>query len=140
MKKVSEKLTIFFEGPFWIGLFEQTIDDRYEVCRVVLNTSEPKDYEVYEYLQKNYYSLKFSPAICGEVISEKKINPKRMQRKIKREVQGNFIGTKAQQALKLQHEQIKKEKKIARKEREEAEKERKREIHILKKKEKHKGH
>ena len=48
-----------------------------------------------------------------------------MQRKIKREVQGNFIGTKAQQALKLQHEQTKKEKKIARKERVEAEKEKK---------------
>lgn len=140
MKKISEKFTVFFEKPFWIGVFEETINNEYRACKIIINTSEPKDCEVYEYLQKNYFNLKFSPAICGNDNFEKKINPKKMQRKISREIEKDFIGTKAQQALKKQHEQIKQEKKISAKEKKIAKYERKRQIHILKKKEKHKGH
>lgn len=140
MKKISEKFTVFFEKPFWIGVFEETINNEYRACKIIINTSEPKDCEVYEYLQKNYFNLKFSPAICGNRIQENKINPKKMQRKISKELGKNFIGTKSQQALKEQHEQLKKQKKNFAKEKKEAENERKRQLHILKKKEKHKGH
>ena len=49
------------------------------------------------------------------------------------------IGTKAQQALKLQHEQLKTERRVQSKEEREAEKERQYRLRQEKKKAKHKG-
>lgn len=44
-------LTILFEDPFWIGLYERFDEDKYEVCKITFG-AEPKDYEVYEFLLK----------------------------------------------------------------------------------------
>ena len=71
----------------------------YSVCKITFG-SEPKDYEVYEFLLKNWHKLKFSPPIQAEIVIERKINPKRMQREIQSQLQDKGIGTKAQQALK----------------------------------------
>ena len=76
--------------------------------------AEPKDYEVQEYIQKYYASLKFSPAV-DTVGKDIKRNPKRMQREVRRQMQETGIGTKSQQALKLQQEQNKQERKTRRK-------------------------
>ena len=107
---LQSSLTILFEAPFWIGLYERTDSGKYEVCKITFG-SEPKDYEVYDFLLKNWHKLKFSPPIQTEVAIERKINPKRMQREIQSQLQDKGIGTKAQQALKLQHEQCKLERK-----------------------------
>lgn len=72
--------------------------------------AEPKDYEVHEYILKYYSSLKFSPAI-ETVVKDTKRNPKRMQREAKKQMLETGIGTKSQQALKLQQEQSKQERK-----------------------------
>ncbi|RHW65386.1 DUF2992 family protein [Clostridium botulinum] len=105
------KLTVLFDEPFWIGIFEKQDQDKIQICRVVFG-QEPKDYEVYDFILKNYYNLKFSNPIAIVKKSKKEINPKRMQRKIKKTVQEKGIGTKAQQALKLDHENKKTERKI----------------------------
>ena len=119
----KSSLTILFEAPFWIGLYERTDSGKYEVCKITFG-SEPKDYEVYEFLLKNWHKLKFSPPIQAEVFIERKLNPKRMQREIQSQLQDKGIGTKAQQALKLQHEQCKLERKTKSREQKEAEKDR----------------
>ena len=67
------------------------------------------------------------------------INPKRLQREINSQLQVKGIGTKAQQALKLQREQGKIERKIRSREQKEAEKERQYALRQEKKKAKHKG-
>ncbi len=76
MDEVNCNLTVFFEEPFWIGVFERISDGRLSVCKVTLG-AEPKDYEVYDFILKNYYKLKFSPAVDTEV---RKVmhNPKRL--------------------------------------------------------------
>ena len=94
----KSSLTILFEAPFWIGIYERSCYGKYEVCKITFG-AEPKDYEVYEFLLKNWHKLKFSPPIQAEVIAERKINPKRMQREINSQLQDKGIGTKAQQAL-----------------------------------------
>lgn len=99
-------LTIMFEAPLWIGLYERYDHGQYEVCKITFG-AEPKDYEVYEFILKNWNKLKFSPPIETEMIEERKINPKRMQHEINGQLQDRGMGTKAQQALKLQHEQNK---------------------------------
>ena len=114
MDKVSGKLTVYFEVPFWVGVFERVRDGKLSVAKVTFGT-EPKDYEVQEYIQKCYFSLKFSPAV-ETVVKDIKRNPKRMQREAKRQMQETGIGTKSQQALKLQQEQNKQEHKARRRE------------------------
>lgn len=98
------KLTVFFEEPFWVGVFERIENGKLSVSKVTFG-AEPKDYEIYDFVLKNYYRLKFS----------------------------------SQQALKLQQEQLKTERKTVSRERREAEKVRKFELKQQKKKEKHRG-
>mgnify|MGYP002430999977 CR=1 FL=1 len=135
---ISKHLTILFEAPFWIGLYERIENGKYEVCKITFG-AEPKDYEIYEFLLKNWGRLRFSPPIKAEATLEKKINPKRMQREINSQLQDKGIGTKAQQALKLQHEQYKLERKTKSREQREAEKERQYALRQEKKKAKHRG-
>jgi len=134
----KSSLTILFENPFWIGLYERIDGDKYEVCKITFG-AEPKDYEVYDFLLKNWHSLKFSPPVKTDRMEERKINPKRMQREINSQLENKGIGTKAQQALKLQHEQSKIERKSQSREQKEAEKERQYALRQEKKKAKHRG-
>ena len=138
MDKVSGKLTVYFEEPFWVGIFERIEDGKLSVAKVTFG-AEPKDYEVQEYVQKYYFSLKFSPAVDA-VVKDIKRNPKRMQREAKKQMQEIGIGTKSQRALKLQQEQNKQERKVRSQEKKEAEKLRMFELKQQKKREKHKGH
>ena len=137
MDKVSGKLTVFFEEPFWVGVFERVSEGRLSVCKVTFG-AEPKDYEVYDFVLKNYYRLRFSPAVATDV-KEAGRNPKRVQREVQKQVQNTGIGTKSQQALKLQQEQLKIERKIVCREQREAEKERRFELRKIKRKEKRRG-
>ena len=136
MDKVSGKLTVFFEEPFWVGVFERVSDGKLSVCKVTFG-AEPKDYEVYEFVLKNYYRLRFSPAVATNV-KETGRNPKRVQREVRKQVKNTGIGTKSQQALKLQ-EQLKIERKIVSREQREVEKQRQFEMKQQKRKEKHRG-
>ena len=138
MDKVSGKLTVYFEEPFWVGIFEHIEDGKLSVAKVTFG-AEPNDYEVQEYVQKYYFSLKFSPAV-DTVVKDIKRNPKRIQRETKKQMQEIGIGTQSQQALKLQQEQNKQERKVRSQEKKEAEKLRMFELKQQKKREKHKGH
>ena len=51
MDKVSGKLTVFFEEPFWVGVFECVSDGKLSVCKVTFG-AEPKDYEIYDFVLK----------------------------------------------------------------------------------------
>lgn len=123
MDKVSARLTVFFEEPFWVGVFECVSDGKLSVCKVTFGV-EPKDYEIYGFVLKNYDRLRFSPAVEADV-KEAWRNPKRIQREVHKQMQNTGIGTKSQQALKLQQEQLKTERKVMSREQREAEKERK---------------
>jgi hypothetical protein len=138
MSTSVSKLTILFEAPFWIGLYEREDNGQYEVCKIIFG-AEPKDYEVYDFLLKNWSKFRFSLSIEATAIAEKHINPKRMQRLIKRQMDDAGIGTKAQRALKLQQEQGKLERKSRSREQREVEKDRKFELRRARIKEKHKG-
>ncbi len=137
MNKVSGKLTVFFEETFWVGVFERVSEGKLSVCKVTFGT-EPKDYEVYDFVLKNYYRLRFSPAVVTAV-KETGHNPKRVQREVRKQVQNTGIGTKSQQALKLQQEQLKIERKVVSREQREAAKQRRFELKQQKRKEKHRG-
>ncbi|HYE69146.1 MAG TPA: YjdF family protein [Anaerovoracaceae bacterium] len=138
MTKVKAQLSVFFEEPFWIGIYERMEANKIEVCKITFGP-EPKDYEVYSFLVENWKDFKFSPPVPGTALEERRINPKRMQREIAHQLQNPRIGTKAQQALKALQEENKAERKSQSRLKNEAEKDRQYEIRQQKKKEKHKG-
>ena len=137
MDKVSGRLTVFFEEPFWIGVFERISEGQLSVCKVTFG-AEPKDYEIYDFVLKNHCRLRFSPAVTARE-KEAARNPKRMRRDVRKQMQNTGTGTKAQQALKLQQEQLKTHRKAVTREQREAEKQRQFELKQQKRKEKHRG-
>lgn len=138
MNETLGMLTVFFEEPFWVGIFERTEEGKLSVCKVTFG-AEPKDYEIWEFVLRHYQDLKFSPAVKAE-LKRSADNPKRRQRSIKKQLQNVGIGTKSQQALAAKREELKTERKKAGKEQREAEKQRKFELKQQKRKEQHKGH
>ena len=137
MKKISGKLTVFFENPFWVGIFENFENDNLSVCKVTFG-SEPKEYEIYDFILKKFYNLRFSNEMKSN-FREKAKNPKRRQREIKKELQSKKFLKKSEEILKLQYKENKKERKIKTKQEKEAEKQRKFLLKQKKKKQKHKG-
>jgi hypothetical protein len=136
---MNTKLTVFFDEPFWVGVFERAENGLLETARVVFG-AEPKDYEVYAYVLENYNRLKFSCPIVVEAEAERIINPKRLQRIVRRETNHSGVGTKAQQAMKLEQEAQKKERRKVSKEKREELEQLKFEKRQEKKKEKKKGY
>jgi len=138
MNKVSGRLQVFFEEPFWVGIFERIDNDKLSVCKITFG-AEPKDYEVQASILKNYHKLRFSPSVDSIAEEKERINPKRLQREVKKQIKNVGIGSKSQQALKLQQEQGKLERKSYFREQHEAKKEFQYKLKQQKRREKHKG-
>lgn len=138
MDKISGKFTVFFEDPFWVGVFERISDGKLSVCKMTFG-AEPKDYDVRDYILRQFYGLKFSPTVEVE-LKQTADNPKRRQRNAGKQMQNTGIGTKSQQALQKQREEIKTERRQISKEMREAEKQKQYDLKQQKKKEKHRGH
>lgn len=132
-------LTVYFEDPFWVGLFERWEGESYRVSKLTFGP-EPRDAEVWERVLREFDRLPFSPGIPSER-REEPANPKRARREARRQMETlPRTGTKAQQALALQREEEKlarREKSRAEREAEEAERFRQRQ---KKRREKRRGH
>jgi hypothetical protein len=135
---MNTSLKIFFEEPFWVGVFERVEDGKLSVCRVTFG-AEPKDIEVWDYILSHYGELEFSPAVEAKM-RQAADNPKRRQRNARKQLENIGVGTKAQQALQKQREEMKTERREISREQRDAEKQRQFEIRQQKRKEKHRGH
>ena len=135
---MESKLTIYFDEPFWVGVFERVDNGKLSVCKVTFG-AEPSNAEIYGFILRHYNQLRFSAPVKTE-IKQIADNPKRRQRNARRQLETKGIGTKSQQALQMQREEKKIEKKLISKEQKEAEKQRRFEMKQAKKKEKRRGH
>ena len=111
MGKVTGTCTVFFEEPFWVGVFERIEGDRLSVARFVFG-AEPSDAQILQFVVDHYYDLKFGPAVTA-VVREDSTNPKRALRIAKKAMRSQGVGTKSQQALKTQQKQAKNERKAS---------------------------
>ncbi|SFR63492.1 YjdF family protein [[Clostridium] aminophilum] len=137
MDKCSERLTVFFEDPFWVGIFELEQDGHLSACKITFG-AEPRDWEIRDFILREYDHLRFSPAVAAAA-KEKTVNPKRRQREAHRHLETVGIGTKAQQALKMQQEQNKRNRKVNSRAQKLAEQERLFDLKQQKKRAKHRG-
>jgi len=133
------KLTVYFEDPFWVGVFERDDETGFRVSRIVFGP-EPTDAELYEYIQQQYRHVDFGKPLQNSVRIVRKKNFKRMQREVRREVYAEGVGTKAQQAMKSQMELNKKARQVKSREKREAEKIQRFKLKQEKKKQKRRGH
>ena len=110
-----------------------------EACKITFGP-ELTDGEVLSFLLAHWNNLAFSPPLQSYIQTERRINPKRKQREAKKQLEGQAVGTKAQQAIALQRESDKANRRRAARLWQDQEKERKFWLKQEKKKEKHKGH
>ena len=135
---MKASLTVFFEDPFWVGVFERIEDRKLSVCKVTFG-AEPKDYDVLDFVLHHYYELSFSPAIETENRRAAE-NPKRRLRNARKHLENPGIGTKSQQALQRQREEMKTERRQLSREERDAEAQRRFEMKQAKKKEMRRGY
>lgn len=132
-------LTVFFDPPFWVGVLERISDGKLEAAKITFG-AEPKDYEVYDYLLKNWGKLRFSPSVAADMTARWAGNPKRLQRVIRSELARQGGSTKSQQALALQREADQIARRTHSSQEKEAEKARRFALRREKRKEKRRGH
>ena len=137
MVKVETRSLVLFEDPFWVGVFEKVENGKLTVAKQTFG-AEPSMAEIYEFVLDHYYDLEFSPPVAARVRKEH-TNPKRRQREARKMTAGRGTSTKSQQALQMQLEEKKLERKQFSKEQKEAEKRRRFELRQEKKKAKHRG-
>lgn len=131
-------IVVFFEDPFWVGLYERRSAEGYSVCKLTFG-AEPRDYQVYEALLTHWRDLRFSPVLPSEKEPPAKANPKRVRREAAKALSGPPVGTKAQEAMKLQRAKGKEIRREKSREEREAEEKRKFLLRQEKKKQKHRS-
>ncbi|MBS3903901.1 MAG: YjdF family protein [Simkania sp.] len=136
------KATIFFEKRYWVGVFERTDKEGYAVARHIFG-AEPADPEIHEFVLNHYHELHF-----GEIkefhLQIKRMNPKRVQREIRREMkkmkETARPSTLAQDYMREELEKKKKQKQHTSSAEKQARKDAQFALKQDKKKAKHRGH
>ena len=131
--------TVFFEDPFWVGVWERECDARFSAAKATFG-AQPSDAEVLAFVLTRYGELAFSEPEAGAFRPYAEKNPKRLQREAARAVSASGVGTKAQQALKSQYEAGKQAQKECSRAERLASEQRKFQLRQDKKKAKHRGH
>ena len=137
MSIASVTLTVYFEDPFWVGVFQRREGGRLSAAKVTFG-AEPRDSQVYDLLLHRYHRLTFGGQV-EETAPETRPNPKRMQREARRQMQKTGAGTKAQQALNALREENKQTRRQDSRVRRQAEEEWKFALRQQKRREKHRG-
>ena len=83
METAKSKLTVLFDPPFWVGVFERESGGRYEACKLTFG-AEPRDAEVWACVLARYDRLDFSPALAVQRAPDRTVSPKRAQRLARR--------------------------------------------------------
>ncbi|MBB2481954.1 YjdF family protein [Bacillus sp. APMAM] len=135
------KLTVYFDGQFWIGVIEIQENKRLKAFRFVFG-AEPSDVEILEFIHSRLLPIIQNSKIAGVKASrmmKKEINPKRIQRQVAKEMKKKGISSKAQEAIKEDIKQRKVDVKKLKKQQKDAFQQKKWELKKQKAKQKHKG-
>ncbi|CCI71796.1 putative protein yjdF [Paenibacillus polymyxa M1] len=135
------KLTIYHDGQYWVGVVEEQDQGKLKAARYIFGT-EPKDEEILHFIREEMCELvsRLSQEVAVKGSETKKVNPKRLARQAAYELRRKGVSSNAQEALKLEYEKRKLEKRTYSKQQRESMKARIRELKEKKAKEKHRGH
>ncbi len=135
------RLTILFDSPYWIGLLEDERDGFLYAARYIFG-AEPSDQQVYAFVQHDLLDLtaQMTVGLPIETAERHPVNPKRMQREVRRELSQTGVTTKAQEAMRLQIESRKRIRREDKREQRDALRDHKRAVAREKARAKHRGH
>ena len=134
------KLTVYFNGQFWVGVFELQTERGVSALRHVFG-SEPRDEELLSFIQHRLSRRldALTVSVSPEHRDVSRSNPKRIARLAAKEMQNAPVSTKAQEALQAEFEARKQERKIQSKAEKLAEAERRYALSREKAKKRHRG-
>jgi hypothetical protein len=142
--KSEHNITILFDPPFWVALFEKIENDKYSVAKAIIGASEPTEVEIANFLNNlDLDELQYTMPIATAKAHKEKISFKKRQkltREATSESKVKHVYSKSQALLKEQFEANKIEQKTLSKLQKEEIEQRKFDLKQIKKKEKHKGH
>ena len=132
--------TVYFEGPFWVGVLESEDEGSIAVARHVFG-SEPGNAELLAFMLDDFHRMQRHesavPRHGGE--EDRPRSPKRSLREARHDAL-RPPATKAQAALSAARESQKSESKVLRRDAREEEAARRFFLHAEKRREKHRGH
>ncbi len=135
------KFTILFDPPYYIGLLEDERDGCLYAARHIFG-AEPGDPQIYEFVLDDLYGLMRQMRVglpVGFQPAERRVNSKRLQREIRRELERSGISSKAQEAMRLQIEANKEQRREQTRAEREAERQRRRALAAARARKRHKG-
>ena len=134
------KLTVYYEGQFWVGVVELIEDSKLKVFRHVFG-KEPTGPEIYNFVDRYFLDLisKDVNGIKQEKVEKKSLNPKRVQRQIAKSMKNKSSLSYAYEVLRIEREAFKLDSKKSKKQDKELSKKLRFEQKKLKKIEKRKG-
>jgi hypothetical protein len=136
------RLLVYFDGQFWTGLIESNESGDYFVRQHIFG-AEPSDVEILDFVNIQLPRLlQTAPAMQAEkapFAEPRRINPKRLKKMAAHELRQSPLSTKSQEAMRLQLEQGKEERRQISKAEKEERRERNRKIAQEKARQKHRG-
>ena len=139
METIRACFTVYFDDPFWKGVYERKDCDHFEVVQFTFGAM-PEDADVLKLVLMSHQLDWFCEISDDIQLKKQNLNPKRKQKQVIREMQRQGIGTKSQQALSRMREEDHQQAKILAKERKLAQEQYQYAIKVRKRKEKHRGH
>ncbi len=135
------QLTILFDSPYYVGLVEDERDGLLYAARHIFG-AEPSDQLVYEFVQRDLLALMrtMTVGIPAEARTTAPVNPKRMQREVRRALAEHGITRIAHEAMRAQIEQNKQGRQQDSRADREARRRHIREVTAEKARAKHRGH
>ena len=139
--RLSARLTVYYDGQFWVGFFERHDGATTWIARHVFGP-EPSLPQIAELVSGPAWSrLTFQPTdVIDAAVPAPAANPKRRQREAAREARASAPSTKSQDALKAAIEELKTESAAAGRERRAAAAEERWQQRVAKRKDKKRGH
>lgn len=133
------KMTVLYESPFWVGIFERMESGKYQAARFVFG-AEPTEPQLLEFALTDFLSLQFSQSAHNTAVEEGSVNFKRRMREIKKQMDIPVGSTRAQQVIKKEYEAHAVEREINHRDERDADEERRFRLKQAKRAEKHRGH
>lgn len=138
------EITVLFDPPFWVAVFERYENDSYSIARIVIDTVEPEGVQLKMFFNKlDVYSLSYTKAVKIDKVRKGNLSFKKQQKRIKQATSSlkyKHTYNKAQTMLKEQRNDNKTEKQKNLKVFNEETHNRKFQLKQIKKREKHRGH
>ncbi len=134
------KLTVYFDGQFWVGVIEQQTIRGFSALRHVFG-SEPRDEELLHFIHHDLSRRldALTAAVSWKERDVSRSNPKRIARLAAQEMRNVPVSTKAQEAIQAQREAQKQARNTQSKAEKEAEAERRFQLSHEKAKKRHRG-